>query len=300
MTYLTDKQCARANALRWYHAIDFGSHQSIGRTKPPIPPNLTLFGVMDMLSHIDLNGMKCLEVGPAHGLISIGLALKGGVVTACDIGGGKPPQIILSEEVFGVNIDYRYPISLEKVPTEFERGSFDLIVCAGVMYHLINPADVFFRLRPLLKNNGIIVIETAYAASIKEPVLVLNSEAALLTQPTTYFLPSASAVVGMAKLACLDVLATRASYPSRFALVGRAVPAESVGNRGDFLKKIHATRFEDPMFRLEDLPSQLMSSSNIDYTGEFGHREIDVYSFIPDFPPHPKAIVNPVGLDFYS
>ncbi len=300
MICLTEDQRKRANAMRWYHSIDFGNYQSIGRFRPEAPPNMTLFGVLDILSNIDVRGMHCLEIGPAHGLVSIGLAMRGANVTACDIGGSKPPQIRLSEEVFGVNIDYLHALPLETVPTAFERGSFDLIVCAGVMYHLINPADVFFRLRPLMRNNGLIVIETVYAREYNDPVLLLNTESALISQPTTYFLPSASALLGMARLACLDVLATRINAPARYTLAGRAVSADEVPDRSDFLRTIHRTRIEDPMFRLEYLPTETSTASSIAYLGTRGHRDIDVNSYLPDFPPQPRAIVNPVGIPFPS
>lgn len=290
---LTEAQFKLAQQLKWYHALDFGNYQAVGRISPPFPPNVTLFGVMDMLSGMDVAGMSCLDIGPAHGLISFGLALKGANVTAINIGGSKPPQIALGEEALGVRIDYRSPVSLAEAPAVFPEGSFDLIVCAGVMYHLLNPADVFFRLRPLLKRNGLLVMETVYAADVKEPVLVLNSEAGSFPQPTTYFLPSASALTGLAKLACFDVEATRVNSPRRFSLIGRAVLPDEVSQRSALCAVMHKTGFEDPMFQIAALSRA--AESPIRYNGTRGHKAIDVTTYVPDFPPHPKAVTNPVG-----
>ena len=237
---LSESQIAIANELSWYHALDFGDYQTIGRISPPLPPNVTLFGVMDILSGINVSGMKCLDVGTAHGLISLGLALEGANVSATDVGAPVSKQITLASEIYGVSIDYRAPVYLENISQEFEPGSFDLIICAGVMYHLLSPADVFIRLRPLLKQNGLLVIESAFAKAAKEPVLVLNSETGDFTEPTTYFLPSISAIEGLARLACLDILSTRGCSPSRFALIGKAVLPHEVRNRTEQCKKIHS------------------------------------------------------------
>lgn len=290
---LTEAQLKRAEALEWYHAYDFGSHQTIGRLPPPLPANVTLFGVMQILERIDVSGMRCLEVGPAHGLISIGLAMRGAKVTAIDIGGLKPPQIVLAEQVFGVEIDYRPTVALADTTATFQPASFDLIVCAGVMYHLLNPSDVFVRLRPLLKRNGFLLVESAVAAKVKEPVLVLNTETGMFAEPTTYFLPSTSVIQGLARLTCLDILATRFSIPSRYTLLGRAVLPDEVRDRAEQCKKVHAFGISDPIFRFGMIANA--PSSGIAYRGKEGHAVIDTQLYVPDFPPHPKNIANPIG-----
>jgi 2-polyprenyl-3-methyl-5-hydroxy-6-metoxy-1,4-benzoquinol methylase len=290
---LNEAQRALVDSLNWYHALDFGDYQTVGRFKPTDPPNMTLFGVMDILKDVDVAGLKCLDVGPAHGLISFGLALKGADVTTINIGGGKPPQIKVAEEIFGVTLDYRSGVSLADAPTILEPATFDLIVCAGVMYHLLNPADVFFRLRPLLKRNGLLVMETVYAEDRKDPVLVLNSETQQFPQPTTYFLASASAIEGMARLASFDILATRACAPARFALLGKAVLPEEVRARTGLTKQMHDFGFEDPSFQVKALSTAVVSP--IAYKGAGGHKRIDVRAYKPTFRPHPIEIRNPIG-----
>jgi len=297
---LTEEQLKRAKSMRWYHAIDFGEYQARGRNRSPYPPNMTLYGVMDILSGIDVKGMRVLEIGPAHGMISIGLAIQGASVTACDVGGKKPPQISFCEEVFGIEIDYRAPLALEDVGSVFEKASFDLIVCAGVMYHLINPADVFFRLRPLLKQNGLMVMETVYAAKEKEPVLVLNTEKTLMAEPTTYFVASESAIRGMAKLASLEVLASRVNSPSRFTIIGRAVKPDEVSDRSEFLERVHNTGIIDPIFQNQKTDFDALSQSGIKFSGDLGHKRIDVKTHKPNFVPCPTELSNPIGLSFWK
>jgi 2-polyprenyl-3-methyl-5-hydroxy-6-metoxy-1,4-benzoquinol methylase len=296
----TDEQLAQADTLRWYHALEFGRAQTRGRFDEKTPPNMTLFGVMDLLKHIDVDNMRCLDVGPAHGLISFGLALQGAEVTATNIGAGKPPQIALAEAIYGVDIDYRHGVALADAGREFEPGTFDLIVCAGVMYHLLNPADAFFRLRPLLKRDGLLLLETVYAKDRDEPVLQLNSESEkAFPQVTTYFLPSESALLGLAKLACFEPLATRVSQPARYTVLCRATLPDDIPERTDMCRSMHDHGFEDPSFNLGELKAQT-TVSPILYTGPGGSETIDVNRYTPDFPSHPSAIAHPVGRDFYG
>jgi hypothetical protein len=131
--------------------------------------------------------------------------------------------------------------------------------------------------------------------SEKAPVLHVNTETSTIPETSTYFVPSPSASVGLAKLACFDVLATRSCSPSRFGLVGRAVDPDDVRNRTDLCRKIHERGFTDPAFHLPELSQE---TSSIEYTGEVGHMNVDVQKYVPNFPPHPRAITNPIGLDF--
>lgn len=294
---LTDDQIARANAMTWYHAIDYGSHQTRGRFAEEKPQNMTLFGVMDLLAGVDLSGKKCLDIGPAHGLISIGMALAGASkVSAINLGAGRPPQITFSEEVFGVDVDYHPGVPLEDVGKVFEPGSLDVIVCAGVMYHLLNPADVFFRLRPLLRHGGLLVMETVAVVDDEPARFILNSERDDYMQPSTYFLPNPAMLAGLARLSCFETLATRVNSPQRYAMIGRAVLPDEVSDRTELCVNMHNLGFEDPLFDLDQLAPA--AEPAIEFTGETGHKRIDVNTFQPQFAPHPNQIVNPIGKRF--
>ena len=85
---MTDREALlrQAEAINWFHAIDFGDCQSPGRFKPGTPQNRTLFGVMDMLDRIDLTGLNCLDIGTADGLIAFNMANRGAArVVATDV-----------------------------------------------------------------------------------------------------------------------------------------------------------------------------------------------------------------------
>lgn len=295
---LTPEQVERANQMRWYHAIDFGSHQTCGRFDPAQPPNMTLFGVMDLLAGLDLGSQRCLDVGPAHGLISLGMGLAGAAsVSAINVGGpNKAPQITFAEEVFDLDIAYHGGVALEQVGSVFEPGSLDVIVCAGVMYHLLNPADVFFRLRPLLRHGGMLVIETVAVVDDEPARFILNSERDDYPQPSTYFLPNPAMLAGLAKLSSFETLATRVNSPRRYSMLCQAVEPNEVSERTPLTVAMHDLGFEDPLFDLDALAAPALAP--LEFTGTRGHQKINVREFTPDFAPHPKDVTNPIGISF--
>ncbi|MDQ3580852.1 MAG: class I SAM-dependent methyltransferase, partial [Pseudomonadota bacterium] len=66
-------------------------------------------------------------------------------------------------------------VSLKDLPAIFNKGHFDLIILAGVIYHIFSPLEAIAICRNLLKENGLMLVETAMARG-KEPKLMLNTE----------------------------------------------------------------------------------------------------------------------------
>ena len=70
---------------RWFQAIDFGDVVSSGRFPPGTPQNRTLYGVMELLTAMDLSGGRVLDIGTTDGLIAFGAkALGAAEVVAVD------------------------------------------------------------------------------------------------------------------------------------------------------------------------------------------------------------------------
>ena len=286
-----------AGQLSWFHAIDFGDFQSRGRFPPGEPQNVTLFDAFDLMRHIDLSGSTCLDIGTFDGLVAFGMKLKGASrVIATDSSSRDTFQ--LARQLLDLDIDYVPDAQIKDLRHTLPDTRFDLVVCNGVLYHMLNPLSAFFTARRLLKRDGLLMIETYISRSgCSEPALVLNSEARrVVPEPHTYLLPNAAAVRGMLKLACFDVLATRSLVrPDRFTALGRAVEPDRVRDRSDLLIEIHKKDFSDWEFRIADLNLSSEPSSGIRFAGPEGDRRIDPRSFEPDFAPHPLRLSNPVG-----
>jgi|GEM_PF-1509936 len=289
---------AQVAKLRWFHAIDFGDFQSAGRHKESVPPNNTLFGAMDLLKHIDLTGSTCLDVGSAHGLMTFGLKMHGAEkVTAVDNSERIGVPFMVARELFGLDVDYVYSPASELVST-FGPRSVDFVLAAGLMYHLANPGDAIFNTRRVLKPGGLLLLETAYAADREDAVLVFNCvPRAPYDEPYTYFLPSKTAVLDMMRLACLDVLAYRVTAPNRLTVLARAVAPEQVQNRAGLTVQAHEIGTQDRIIPFTDYRRDREWTAKVSYDGKADRfKKLDIHTYEPDFPPHPKAMTNPLGV----
>jgi tRNA (mo5U34)-methyltransferase len=288
----------RVAGSRWFHAIDFGDFASSGRFPIGEPQNVTLYGVMDLLQGIDVRDRDVLDVGTVDGLTSFGLAHLGARVVATD--SFFRDTFILARDALDVDVEYVPNLQLKDSVARFGRGAFDLIICAGVIYHMLNPASAFFVCRQLVRENGLVIFESAYEPRSNEAAIFVNSEAEIMHEQHTYSVPTKRAITGLMRLACFDVLAVRTmASPQRIAVLGRAVAPDQVVDRSKLTQRIHEIDFCDFEFRIRDhLPSP--ATSTITYTGGRDERALEPRSHIPNFPYHPPPERRAVGTTVFG
>lgn len=282
-----------ANA-RWFHSIDFGSFASSGRFKPGEPQNVTLYGTMDLINDIDLTGTDVLDVGTVDGLVSFAAVHLGASrVVATDSVVREP--FLLAREALALDVEYAPQLQIRDLVDTYGRGAFDLVICSGVIYHMLNPASAFFECRKLVKENGLVIFESIYDKDSDRAAVYLTSEEGSYTEPHTYSMPTRRAIVGLMRLACFDVLSVR-TMPGldRITVLGRAVAPELVRDRTDQTRRIHDVDFCDFEFQIKKfLPSP--TTSQIAYRGETAEKAIDRSTYEPDFPLHPPRDRRTVG-----
>lgn len=281
-------------STRWFHAIDLGAFATSGRFPAGEPQNVTLYGAMDLIQHIDLRGAAVLDIGTADGLISFGaVALGAGRVVATD--SVERESFLLAREALDLDVDYAPRMQIRDLVDRFGRGSFDLIVCSGVIYHMLNPASAFFECRKLLTEHGLLIVESAYDKNWDQAAILVNNEQEVFLEPNTYSMPTKRAVLGLMKLACFDVLAVRTlNGPDRITVLGRAVAPDQVRDRTALTHRIHELDFCDFEFQIKRfLPSP--GTTSIAYTGPGGERVIDQHAYEPRFPFHPPRTRRTVG-----
>jgi tRNA (mo5U34)-methyltransferase len=282
---------------RWFHSIDFGEFASQGRFPPGTPQNITLFGFMDLVKHIDLAGQIVLDIGATDGLASFGMAKSGARVQATD--SVDKPTFRRGREVLGFDVDYHPNTQIKDFEHKFQRGNMDMIMCAGVFYHMLNPASSIFECRKLLKDGGLLFIETPYYPNEERAAIFVNSETNMVNEAYTYSVPTHSAVAGLMKLAGFDILATRIlAAPDRITILGKAVEPSQVKDRSKLLARIHEVDLCDFSFRFRDEP--VKQKSTIAYTGPQDEVVIDPAKFTPQFPLHPPADKRTVGSTIWS
>ncbi|MGH8512886.1 MAG: class I SAM-dependent methyltransferase, partial [Gammaproteobacteria bacterium] len=239
-----------ADEFTWFHAIDCGDFQTSGRFKPGTPQNRTLYGVFDLIRQMDLRGQNCLDIGTADGLLAFGMKTLGAeTVIASDT--YRLKSFDLACAAIGAAVDYRPRLQIKDLLATFQPASFDLIACAGVIYHMLNPLSALLVGRQLIKEGGYFLVETAYAPSNDSAAMVFNPVAEIDPEKNTYWLPTRAALEGMMRLACFEVVATRTiNRLLRITVLGRAVKPAEVNQRSALLQKMHDIDFCDHEFRL--------------------------------------------------
>ncbi len=292
---ITETQRQLMDQLEWFHALDLGEVQTCGRFRPDTPQNQTLFSVLDLLEHIDVRGFSCLDIGATDGLVSFGLEKLGAAeVVATDRVVGR--GFALVHEILESHVHFLAPVEISTLYEAVGERRFDLIICAGVIYHMFNPQDAFLVCRSLLKPNGLLIVESAITQT-PDPVLVLNSETGELAETSSYWLPSLTAMAGMMRLAWCDVLASReVEGLNRAAVLGRAVSdAGLIGERSPLLERMQHMAPLDYTFSSRLEKARELEPSAIRYEGRTGPAKVSPQSYIPRFPLHAHRPVDALG-----
>ena len=253
---------------QWFHSIDFGPYASVGRFKPGTPQNITLYGVFEFLKSMDLSHAHVLDLGSYDGIVAFGSHKLGAkTVTAADTYDHQTFRE--ARKLLGYENDVTYvpKIQVKDLPNQFERKQFDVIVCAGIFYHMLHPMQAFTDCRKVLGDNGVLVLETPYDASRKDAVLVFNGVEHVVNEPYTYFVPTLSALTGMANLAGFKVLATRILMaPRRVTLMLKAVSRDELIKDvtvASFVKQMLKRDTCDDSFRFKDIESDERTSPDV-------------------------------------
>jgi hypothetical protein len=82
------------------------------------------------------------------------------------------------QHAYGVNFDYQHSCQIDELPRRLRprgEGPFDVVIFAGVLYHMIDPLGGLALARSFLRQNGLLLLETSAVVS-SQPVLYLNAE----------------------------------------------------------------------------------------------------------------------------
>ncbi len=292
----------RVAASKWFHAIDFGGYASSGRFKPGSPQNITLYGAFEFLRSMQLAGASVLDIGTYDGIVAFGSrALGAGRVVAVD--SNRNPQFLLARELLGYSesqIEYRPGLQVGDLSREFSATPFDVIVCAGVIYHMLFPQQAFTETRKVIAEGGYLLMETPYAAGSDEAVLYFNGITQHVNEPSTYFVPTRQALVGMAQLAGFRLVAMRVlKAPTRVTLLLQAVSRAQLAADPEtppFIVQMLKRDLCDNEFRFRDLEAAPRRASSVACTpGLTPWREITAAQERVEFPHHPDSSVPSYG-----
>jgi SAM-dependent methyltransferase len=200
------------------------------------------------LRNIEVTGLECIDIGSMECLVPVLLMRRGAQrVVAYD-------RLDLRERVtwlqgkLGVRFDYRCGFPLSRLAEHLgEHASFDLVVFSGVLYHMFEPLAGLLAARRLLRNGGLMIVETA--AVVNEEVANYFNANGRYLDGDNYWLPSVACLdywMRFARLLPLDCWYSVGSIPGcRIAVVARAIDRPAAEPGDEWITLAHHYAFRD-------------------------------------------------------
>ncbi len=202
LSNLTDAQIREMN---WYYGIELRPGVRTGGRRRG---SLSL--VRHQINNMDVLGQRCLDIGTQEGVVSTVLAQAGARKVVAYDRLNLSDRISLVQQAYGVDFDYFHSCQLSDLPGQLEgtgHSPFDIVIFAGVLYHMIDPLSGMALARSFLRNNGLMLLETSVAVS-DEMVLQVNAGGRFY-QGSNYFQMSLAALDYFLRMLRLQVIDCR-------------------------------------------------------------------------------------------
>jgi len=170
----------------WYYSAELAP----GLIKRGIYPDTLPMLPRMLLRNCDLTGADCLDIGSVEGLIPILMRKQGArSVMATD------HSFIYYQNLFALKAIHRVQFAFSCVGTLYDLSTklstgrhrgFDLINVSGVLYHVLSPLHVLAGVRPLLKQDGLMIVSTN-VVNRADYSLEFNNSGKLQKEITTYW-----------------------------------------------------------------------------------------------------------------
>jgi tRNA (mo5U34)-methyltransferase len=191
--------------IEWYHEFDFGGGLT---SKPKTEYAEAHRKVWDFirreLDKIDFAGKSVLDIGCWDGYWSFYAERRGSrSVLASDDASqnwSSGRGLLLAKQLLNSSIDVDQSLSVYDLGRLDRR--FDIILCLGVYYHLIDPYYAFAQIRHRCHEGTVVVLEGDATVGIRPDTYWLN----FLHQFSTNFIPSPYGLREMLGAAYLEVV----------------------------------------------------------------------------------------------
>ena len=179
----------KIDAIAWYHEFDFGDGlKAVSKTPDVDGHRVVWVGIRAELDRIDFAGKRVLEIGCWDGYWSFYAERRGAaeVLATDDIsqnwanGQGLP----LARELLKSSIAIDQHRSVYDIAALNRR--FDIILCLGVYYHLIDPFHAFSQLRHCCHDGTLLVLEGDATLGLRTDTFYFD----FANRSSTAFLPT--------------------------------------------------------------------------------------------------------------
>jgi SAM-dependent methyltransferase len=284
-----------ARKAPWFHSIDFKPRLDfVSRTRfnENVPPNYTLFGFYDLIRHLDLTKAECLDLGTMDGIAAFIMKDLGAErVVATDIGERK--TFLFARESLGLAVDYRPDTDLYNISAKAGQ-SFDIVLMAGVLYHVFDPLYAVTIARQLTRHNGFAIIETHFLKDEARPIMLFNpADPDAIQQENFFWRASPSCLEAMFIMCGFHVIARRDVGKRVTYLLQAARPSEMT-EANDITKRIFASFMRYKHYRENIDYSALERSEGSSVvrlrTVPSRHEQIQIRKYVPSVPFQPRWV----------
>src|SRR5205085_3065443 len=146
------------SAKYWYHRI-------------PIRPGIVTPGVNDAEATLavldppdDCTGLRVLDLGARDGFFSFAFERRGAEVVAVDYVPADQTGFAIAAELLGSKVTYLHENVYNLTPEK--HGTFDVVLCLGLLYHLPDPMRALHLMRALCRDRFYLETQAIDKASL--------------------------------------------------------------------------------------------------------------------------------------
>ncbi|MGH8575865.1 MAG: class I SAM-dependent methyltransferase [Gammaproteobacteria bacterium] len=209
------------NSLNWYHKIELIG----GRVTPGREWDHLWSPIKREMHRVDFRGKRVLDIGTWDGLWSFEAeSLGASSVLATDINTQRsftdqgPATFEFAKRIRGSNVEYK---EVSVYDLDSLEQQFDIVVFFGVLYHLRYPQLGLARIRNILKDGGLLLMETAILLDTDDTIIQTDHRKIFPNDVSTWNAFSGPALVSLLKESYFEV--------ERFEVILRRRPDRKIG-----------------------------------------------------------------------
>ncbi|MEO5669709.1 MAG: class I SAM-dependent methyltransferase [Ramlibacter sp.] len=193
-------------SLDWYHNIDLGN----GQETPGLRWDDLWTPIKQEMHRVDFKGKRSLDIGTWDGFWGFEAeSLGASSVLATDINsqrsftGQGPATFEFAKRMRGSKVEYK-EVSVYDLDT-LQQQQFDVVTYFGVMYHLRYPQLALARIRNVMKEGGLLLMETAIMLDTEDTLIQTDHQKIYPTDASTWNAYSGPALVSLLKESYFEV-----------------------------------------------------------------------------------------------
>jgi 2-polyprenyl-3-methyl-5-hydroxy-6-metoxy-1,4-benzoquinol methylase len=152
----------------------------------------------DLLRRTAVEGRRCLDVGIMEGLVTMLMERRGAAQVVGYDRVERPNMMKFIRSLLNARYEHVTGVTIAGLPAALRAKGhtpFDVVVFSGVLYHMFDPLAGLAAVRGLVRNGGILLVETA--ATLDDSIAMHFNAAGRFFGGTNYWEPS---------LPCLDYM----------------------------------------------------------------------------------------------